>query len=258
MVELLVIWILIAFVGGLFMRGLDLFFAATRMKNIKHKKEMLAWMAGATGLFYLGGDRVWEDLWREAVLWFGLGGWVLWLGIKKQKERNEQEASWKQSVSDQDNVQDIQRHPENYRDDFKKWLNENHPNLLLGAKTDNPEPSNSKLKTASKQIINWAAIIFVATCLFPPWQYTADRNGSEGFHSRKPAGYSSIFSPPTPKYEGVNYGVQIDSSRLGIEWAAIAVVAGAVWAFVVKPAWSRDDKARPPQRIILPPGNPEN
>jgi addiction module HigA family antidote len=110
----------------------------------------------------------------------------------------------------------------------------------------------------SVQIIKWAAIVFVTSCLFPPWQYTADRNGSEGFHTRKPAGYAPIFLPPAPEYEGVSYGVQIDSSRLIIEWAALAAVTGMVWMLVVKPAWSQYDKANRPQKFIPPPGNPEN
>jgi hypothetical protein len=110
----------------------------------------------------------------------------------------------------------------------------------------------------TKQIIKWAAIVFVASCLFPPWQYTYDLNGQHGSHSRKPAGYSPIFLPPAPENEGVSYGVQIDSSRLIIEWAALAAVTGMVWVFVVKPPWSRDDKANRSQKFIPPPGNPEN
>jgi len=100
--------------------------------------------------------------------------------------------------------------------------------------------------------------VFILTCLVPPWQYTADRNGNGGFHSRKPAGYSPIFSPPAPENVGVSYGVKIDSSRLFIEWAALAAVTGIVWMLVVKPAWPRDDKATRPQIFIPPNGNPEN
>jgi hypothetical protein len=50
---LIVPWILIIFIAAIFMRGLDWFFEATRMRNIKHKKKMLAWMAGAAALFCL-------------------------------------------------------------------------------------------------------------------------------------------------------------------------------------------------------------
>ena len=110
----------------------------------------------------------------------------------------------------------------------------------------------------TKRIIKWAAIVFVASCLILPWQYTADRNGERGFHSRKPAGYSLLFAPPTnpDRYEW--NGVRVDFGRLFIEWVALVAVTGMVWMLFVKPAWLRDDKANRPQKFIPPTGDPKN
>jgi hypothetical protein len=64
-----------------------------------------------------------------AALSFFLGGIVLWNVIKKWKERDELEKSWKRMISNTDNIEDIHKHPENYRDEFKQWVKENHPHL---------------------------------------------------------------------------------------------------------------------------------
>ena len=98
---LVVPWLLIILTMVFFMRGLDWFFEATRAKNIKYKKEMLAWMAGASALFCMGGWGLWEGVEPVggAVVWFGFGGWVLWVGVKKWKERNELERTWELIIS---------------------------------------------------------------------------------------------------------------------------------------------------------------
>ena len=82
--------------------------------------------------------------------------------------------------------------------------------------------------TLTKRIITWAAIAFVASCLVLPWQYTADRNGKDGFHSRTPAGYSLLFDPPTNPRTENGFGVRIDLGRLMIEWAALGAIAGVI------------------------------
>jgi hypothetical protein len=109
-----------------------------------------------------------------------------------------------------------------------------------------------------RRLLLIAASLFILSCLFPPWQYTADRNGSAGYHSRNPAGSSLLFDPPTNPDRNYGSGVQIDFGRLFIEWAALAAVTGVAWMFVVKPAWPRDDKANRPQKFTPPTGNPEN
>ena len=115
----------------------------------------------------------------------------------------------------------------------------------------------AKRPMKTKLVITTIAI-FVLTCLFPPWQYTVDRNGSYGYHSRKPAGYSLLFNPPTNPDRIYGNGVQVDFGRLFLEWTALAAVTGVVWILVVKPAWARDDKPNRSQKFVAPPGNPEN
>lgn len=80
----------------------------------------------------------------------------------------------------------------------------------------------------SKPIFIIAASLFILTCLFPPWQYTEDRNGRDGFHTHKPAGYALIVSPPTAEPDGYGFGVRMDSSRLLIEWAILGVATGLI------------------------------
>ncbi|HKW28239.1 MAG TPA: hypothetical protein VJT54_02820 [Verrucomicrobiae bacterium] len=126
---------------------------------------------------------------------------------------------------------------------------------------DPPHPKSPAAPPA-RRVIKWAALVFITSCLIPPWQFTADRNGNAGFHTRKPAGYSLVFVPPTnpESIDGSTlwFGVQIDFGRLFLEWAALAAVTGMVWILVVKPAWPRDDKANRPQKFTPPTGNPEN
>ncbi len=113
-------------------------------------------------------------------------------------------------------------------------------------------------RIGAKNILLCGAVAFILCGLFPPWQYTADRNGEYGFHSSKPAGYSLIFHPPKPQDNGAAFGVKIDFGRLLLEWAALAAATGMVWVLVVKPAWSRNDKANHPQKFIPPPDNSQN
>jgi hypothetical protein len=109
-----------------------------------------------------------------------------------------------------------------------------------------------------KRFLTTAASLFILTCLIPPWQYTADRNGNSGYHSRTAAGYALLFDPPTNPNITLGHGVQIDFGRLFIEWAALAGITGLVWMLLGKPAWPRDDKADPSQKFPPPTGNPKN
>jgi len=91
----------------------------------------------------------------------------------------------------------------------------------------------SFFKVTRKRIIRVAAIIFLTACLVPPWQLTEDINGSSGFHSQRPTGYSIIFSPP-PRIDRPGCGVKIDFGRLFLEWMFI-VGTSAVVFFSHKP-----------------------
>jgi len=131
---------------------------------------MLALMLAAAFLFYFGGRFAWEGIthrgngvwdfggdepgtggqlgtdehqdvipedqnkrecYVDAAMFFSVGGVILWEVVKKWKERDELEKSWKRMISNPDNIQDINKHPENYRDDFKQWIKENHPHLAF-------------------------------------------------------------------------------------------------------------------------------
>jgi hypothetical protein len=127
-------------------------------------------------------------------------------------------------------------------------------------------PINRK-QTVQTKIIIAALCAFIFTGVFPPWQFTTDKdsvNGgkyeppSQGVHSRKPAGYSLLLTPPVNPDGADGNGVQIDLGRLVLEWAVLASITGAVWILVVKPAWSREDKGNRLQKFIPPPGNSEN
>lgn len=66
---------------------------------------------------------------------------------QQQKEKNELEKSWVRIILNPDNVQDIRRHPEHYRDDFKQWIKEIQPELFLPAGAD--PNTNSPTNTAA-------------------------------------------------------------------------------------------------------------
>jgi len=126
--------------------------------------------------------------------------------------------------------------------------------------------TNSKRTMKTKLIIT-ALAAFILTGLYPPWQFTTDKdsvNGhdfvppSQGVHGRKPAGYSLLFAPPVNPEGSAGNGVQIDFGRLFLEWAVLAGITGMAWIFIAEPTWSREDKANRSQKFIPPPGNPEN
>jgi hypothetical protein len=80
--------------------------------------------------------------------------------------------------------------------------------------------------TSRKIAVIVAAFAFVLAGLFPPWLHTYD--GPAG-HARSDAGYAFILSPPPLKGMPERYGVQLDTSRLLIEWVCVFAVSGTVW-----------------------------
>ena len=132
--------------------------------------------------------------------------------------------------------------------------------------------TNVKQAKATKKtkLIITALVAFILTGFLPPWQYTTDKdsvNGTagtfgarpaQGVHSRRPAGYSLLFTPPANPDGSPGNGVQIDFGRLALEWAVLAAITGMVWVLVVRPAWTREDNDNCSQKFISPPGNPEN
>jgi len=115
------------------------------------------------------------------------------------------------------------------------WETVEKTSFIMPSKPQTKKPANVEApsekkatKMSDQTIIKVAAALFIAACLFPPWEYTADHNGNEGFHTRKPARYALIFTPPNPEDDSPLFGVQIDTSRLLIEMAAIGVTTGLI------------------------------
>jgi hypothetical protein len=140
------------------------------MKKLKQRKGMVGLIIVAAVLFYLGGGSVWRGIthhgkgWREyggaapessglpdtdehweqvsetqykrecyadGVMFFIVGGVILAGVIKEWREQDGLEKSWKRLISNPEGLQEVHKHPELYRDDFKKWVKENHPHLSI-------------------------------------------------------------------------------------------------------------------------------
>jgi hypothetical protein len=71
------------------------------------------------------------------LMFVGIWVWVAkWANEEREleKAKNELEKEWVRIILNPNNVQEIRLHPENYRDDFKEWIKEIKPELLLPAK----------------------------------------------------------------------------------------------------------------------------
>jgi len=85
-----------------------------------------------------------------------------------------------------------------------------------------------KMNSKQKKVIVFAVAVMVLMTLFPPWTQTFHRTG--GATLRKPAGYSFIFDAPEPSVYAA--GIQLDFSRLLLQWFVVALIAGGlVFAF---------------------------
>ncbi|HEV2210777.1 MAG TPA: hypothetical protein VG167_18540 [Verrucomicrobiae bacterium] len=76
-----------------------------------------------------------------------------------------------------------------------------------------------------KTIVALFSALFVLAGLCPPWVQVGTT--SSNFRSRLDAGYHPILSPPEAASRFA--AVQIDTSRLVVEWLCILVAALAVW-----------------------------
>lgn len=80
--------------------------------------------------------------------------------------------------------------------------------------------------------LRWSVIIATVTGVlfgvFPPWSYTTLAS-REGAVTTNPAGYHLIASPPRANCENrARCGVEIDITRLSIQWVALGVLVGGV------------------------------
>jgi hypothetical protein len=139
------------------------------MKKIKQRKGTVVLIALAAIFLFLGGGLLWLGKTHVGPGWTLFGGFgdessgdtgadlrrgriseseykrqsyfeggILFLfgvatlcgAIGVWKKRNELERSWERTISNPQNVQEILQHSELYRNDFRRWIKENHPNLL--------------------------------------------------------------------------------------------------------------------------------
>ena len=129
-------------------------------------------------------------------------------------------------------------------------------------RTSNDKPMKTKVIIATL-----AAFILIS--LFPPWQFTTDKdsvNGGnsgmtsprQGVHSRKPAGYALLLTPPINPDNSEGNGVQIDLARLLIEMAALAALSSMAWILMVKPPLLKEGDANRSPEVLPPLSNSEN
>lgn len=89
-----------------------------------------------------------------------------------------------------------------------------------------------------KELLVYGVIVMVAMLAFPPWTRntqhvsTAPDLSAVQTETQESAGYSWLFEPPKANNQpGYGYGnyesVQIDFSRLFVQWLAAAFVTGA-------------------------------
>lgn len=88
-----------------------------------------------------------------------------------------------------------------------------------------------------RTIVAVAAAAFLFVGLFPPWLRTLDVAGN---HTQTDGGCSFILSPPSPLRP---FGIQLDTTRLLIEWSCVVVTASAAWYLCGAGSARRDQKA---------------
>ena len=74
-----------------------------------------------------------------------------------------------------------------------------------------------------KKLIVVGVAIIILMGLFPPWKYTF--NYKTAF-SEEPAGYGFLLSPPKKKEESVTHGIELDMTRLCVQWIIVSLAAG--------------------------------
>jgi len=74
-----------------------------------------------------------------------------------------------------------------------------------------------------KKIIIAGIVVFILAGLFPPWIYTLH---VQAFDTEKPAEYALIFYPPDTEEYDPEYGVELDFSRLAVQWLVVIAATG--------------------------------
>jgi len=66
----------------------------------------------------------------NACMFFVIGGLIVAEAIRRWKDRTDCELTWQRMITHPKNIQDMKENPDIFRDDFKQWVKENHPELL--------------------------------------------------------------------------------------------------------------------------------
>ncbi len=79
-----------------------------------------------------------------------------------------------------------------------------------------------------KKIIIAGVVVIILMGVFPPWTYTFKYKTA---YSNEPAGYGFIIVPPEKKNKGMTYGIELDITRLSIQWV-IALLSTGLGVFL--------------------------
>jgi len=108
------------------------------------------------------------------------------------------------------------------------------------------------MRVAPKLILITAAILFLASALYPPWVGTRQSQGKQQVVYVRM--YAPVYAPPEARestrprlversaaghryrYEIIEYGVALDFGRLALEWLAIGATAALALLIAVKGA----------------------
>jgi CheY-like chemotaxis protein len=78
-----------------------------------------------------------------------------------------------------------------------------------------------------KRLVFCGIFALLIATLFPPWLYTTHVRNSTT--AKKSAGYGCILTPPKPERDEYDKGIELDVSRLMVEWLCIAAATCSAW-----------------------------
>lgn len=74
-----------------------------------------------------------------------------------------------------------------------------------------------------KKLIIIGVVVIILMGIFPPWTYTFKYKTA---NSSEPAGYGFILSPPAKKSKALPHGIELDVTRLCVQWLIVSFATG--------------------------------
>ena len=74
-----------------------------------------------------------------------------------------------------------------------------------------------------KKLIVAGIVVVIFMGLFPPWTYTFKAKTVE---NKEPTGYGFILAPPEKKSQNVACGIELDITRLSVQWIITLLATG--------------------------------